>query len=141
MGKGRAKEVEKLKLRIENQKPESRHKRFIIDLKQICPSFRNKVSIRFHEIDRQFVCRRSKEERARMGNEWQGLRLTDIYSKNCQIKEKYGKEFNIIIKTSVDKDYSIKRIVKKNPTWQAPHQASKLEEEEEEQVLDEQKRF
>lgn len=57
-------------------------RRFKINLRTISQSHKNKLSDRFQDIDRQFVCRKTKEQRAKMGMEYDDIKLVDIYTKS-----------------------------------------------------------
>ena len=115
-------------------------RRFKINLRMIAPSFRNKLSARFSEIDRTFVCRRTKDQRTEMGQEFEGFALTDVYLKSYphRVKQKYGQQFNIMTDFSLPIDEY--RSVEFNPKYEPPKVKPESEKEEEEQ-LDEQKMF
>ena len=68
-------------------------RRFKINLRAVSQSSKNKLSTRFQDIDRLFVCRKTKEQRGQMGAEYDGVKLTDIYNKANpnKIAQKYGK--------------------------------------------------
>lgn len=56
-------------------------RRFGINVRSIAAAHKNKLSTRFAEVDRLFVCRKSKQERDKMGEEYEGFILIDVYSK------------------------------------------------------------
>ena len=65
---------------------------FKINLRLISQSHKNKVCTRLQEVDRLYVCRKTKEQRKKMGVEFQDLKLTDVYIKSNpnKIAQKYG---------------------------------------------------
>lgn len=67
-------------------------RRFKINLRLISQSHKNKISTRFQEIDRLYVCRKTKEQRDKMGVEFEDIKLTDVYIKSNphKIAQKYG---------------------------------------------------
>lgn len=111
-------------------------RRFKINLRLISQSHKNKISNRFQEIDRLFVCRKTKEQRAKMGIEFQGIKLIDVYVKAnpFKIASKYGQEF--LISVDFAKDINDYRVVKKNPEYKPP-MIKPEDEAEEEKMLDE----
>lgn len=113
-------------------------RRFKINLRLISPSHKNKISTRFQEIDRLYVCKKTKEERAEMGVEFEGFKLVDVYIKSNphKISQKYGQQFIF----SVDSATDGKRTIKPNPDYKEPV-IKPEDEEEEETMLDEQKIF
>ena len=74
-------------------------RRFKLDLRQISQAYRNKLSVRLHEIDRQYVCRKTKEQRENMGDEFSGFSLLDVYAKSNpnKITQKFGDELIITV--------------------------------------------
>ena len=50
------------------------------------------MSTRLQEVDRLYVCRKTKEQRDKMGMEFEDMKLTDVYIKSNpnKIVQKYG---------------------------------------------------
>ena len=119
-------------------------RRFLLDMRQISTAHRNKMSARLHEIDRQYVCRKTKEQREDMGTEFTGFSLLDVYAKTNpnKITQKYGTELIVKVDFSTDADGQVhqSRKVEKNSDYEPPA-ANPDEDEQEEKLLDEQKRF
>ena len=65
-----------------NPNPPNLLRRFKINLRLISASHKNKLSTRFGEVDRLYVCRKSKEQRTKMGVEFDDIKLTDVYIKS-----------------------------------------------------------
>ena len=101
------------------------NRRFKLDMRQISTSHRNKLSTRLHEIDRQYVCRKTKEQREDMGTEFTGFSLLDVYAKSNpnKILNKYGDEVLVTVKFAFDiddqcaTDVRQDRTVLKNPDY------------------------
>jgi len=55
--------------------------RLLFPVKLISQSYRNKLSNRFHELDRIYICQKSKQQRQDMGLEYQEVSLVEVYSK------------------------------------------------------------
>lgn len=137
--------MQRIKFRFENLEdmaqggapPQSR--RFKINLKSLCNSGKNKLSSRFQEVDRLFVCRKTKEQRVNMGIEYDDIKLTEVYCKanSNKVAQRYGKAYTVSLGVTHDGEPSVKRIVAKNPDWVPPPAI----EQEEDRLLDEQKLF
>lgn len=69
-------------------------RRFLIPMRHISQSYRQKLSTRFHELDRLYICQKSKQQREEMGLEYEEIRLVEVYSKTDQnqkkIVQRYG---------------------------------------------------
>lgn len=117
-------------------------KRFKINMKVISSSTKNKLSTRFQDIDRLFVCRKTKEQRSQMGIEYDNVKLTDIYCKANpnKISQKYGRAILVKLAVTHEGDPTVKRMINWNPDFKPVHTTPE-EEQEEEKLLDEQKLF
>ncbi|CDW91361.1 UNKNOWN [Stylonychia lemnae] len=111
-------------------------------MKAISESHKCKLSNRFQEIDRQFVCHKTKDQRSDMGVEYEGIKLIDIYTKSNpnKVAQKYGKQLIINLLFNYENKATIKRLVKINSDYRPP-QIPQEDEIEEEKLLDEQKLF
>eukprot|EP00347_Sterkiella_histriomuscorum_P011359 403372754 len=125
------------------QPPQSQqNRRFKINMRLISESHKNKLSMRFQEIDRQFVCFKNKEERAKMGLEYDGIKLVDIYTKSNpnKVNQKYGKQLIMRLVFNQENQPTLLRVVSQNPDYIPPEIAPE-DELEEEKLLDEQNLF
>lgn len=113
-------------------------RRFGINVRAISAAHKNKLSTRFAEVDRLFVCRKTKTERGKMGKEFEGFVLIDVYSKtnHHKVAQKYGQQLSVSLLADGKSD----RKVSFNEDF--VEQPSNLEEDDqEEKLLDEQKMF
>jgi len=56
-------------------------RRFKFNTRAISLSHKNKLSARFQEIDRRYICKKTKDQRTHMGCEFDDFNLLDVYAK------------------------------------------------------------